>query len=64
MGTSETWRHTGGKESRLDYVAIPPNWQFFVLESWVDEELQIHGHHGHVPDHGAIGLRIEASIPG
>lgn len=61
VGPGHTWTHPTGGHSRIDYIAAPKRWRYESLQSWVDFQLQAHGH---LHDHHAACLELRCLLPG
>ena len=40
-GAGETWWHTNGNAHRLDYVALPTQWQPRAIRAWVPDDIEV-----------------------
>ena len=63
VGPGHTWTHPAGKQSRIDFIAVPAGWHFTSMVSWTDFQLQAHGH---LHDHHAVSVSVEfeCHLPG
>ena len=60
-GPTATWKHPGGSESRLDYVAIPAEWRNHSITSKVVHGLAVSNC---LHDHSAALLQCAGVMPG
>ena len=58
-GSSRTWTHSQGHQHRLDYVAIPRQWEGARLKSWVQDDFETP-----LPrdDHAPVHLQLRMDI--
>ena len=58
-GTTKTWRHPGGAESRLDYVVLPTEWKGHEIRSRVLHEVAVSDC---IHDHSAAAGRMRSRL--
>ena len=56
IGPGETWRHPGGKSSRIDYIGIPMSWASCTITARVAQEMACTQH---LYDHSPAIVKVE-----
>lgn len=63
FGPSETWIHSSGSGSRLDYVALPCAWPALQCRSWVDDDIEASLlREDHRPAFAKIAWTVDVSV--